>query len=118
MAFQRWQVQYADFGGVYYPTVHDEARAKVEAENYLRRLIKHLMEHARIEEMVGRNEEYVSAAEKTSGEVGSLLDKGRVWTAYQRYKKFEKKWDGHFSPFSLTMSIGSMRVVPDPKPEA
>lgn len=119
MAFRKWEVQYADFGGVYYPTIHtQEIRAKKEAENYLRRLLKHVREHATIEARVGRNEKYVKAAEKVINEVMDLLDQGRVWAAYHAYKKFEKAWDKHFRPFSLMMSVGSMRVVPDPESEA
>lgn len=118
-AFRRWLVQYADFGGTWHPARHtNEDMAKGETANYLRTLMHHLRVNVDSEARMGRNPEYVEEANAILQHVPYLLDNKMVWTAYLDYKAFEEKWDRHFSPFPLTMAIGSMRVVPEPEPES
>lgn len=117
-ALTSWLVQYADFGGASHAGRHtNEDRAKVDAGEYLERLINHLGHHASSEAMTGRNEEYVKAASGLIDRIHYLLSDELVWRAYLEYKEFEREWHDHFSPFPLEMAIGTMRVVPDPEPE-
>lgn len=117
-AFQRWLVQYADFGGAWHPGRHtNEDRAKEETRHWLKILMEHLETHASSEALVRRRLKYVAEAEKLLQELQYLIDNDLIWTAYLDYKAFEQKWDREFAPFSLQMSIGTMRVIPTPEPE-
>jgi hypothetical protein len=117
-AFTSWRVQYADFGGAWHPGRHtNEERAKSDAKRYMTTLLHHLSVHADSEARAERNPEYVTEADHLAGHIQSLLDQDYVWTAYRDYKAFEERWNHHFYPFSLEMSIGSMRVIPTPEPE-
>lgn len=116
--FQTWLVQYRDFGGSWPPGRHtSEERAKMEAAEYLMMLIGSLRSHAQASLITGRNLEYGEAAFHTADEVEQLIQEGRVWTAYLTYKDFEARWSSEVGEFPLEMSIGTMRVVPDPTAE-
>lgn len=117
-ALQRWMVQYADFGGTWHPARHtNEEMAKDETALHLRTLLHHLGVQADHNSHMERNQEFVAEATELIHHVIYLLDNNMVWAAYLDYKAFEDKWDHHFAPFTLTMSIGSMRVSPEPESE-
>lgn len=113
-----WQVQYADLGGMMHAGRHtNEERAKFQAQEYLGYLIRHLGVHSDTEAHVGRNKKYVKEARELIQHLHYLIDNDMIWAAYLDYKSFENKWNSHFQPFSLQMSIGSMRVIPTPESE-
>lgn len=117
-AFQSWLVQYADFGGAAHPSRHtNEERAKMEAEMYLRRLLHHLEVSSSVGAVGARRSEFTREAQRTIVNVTALLGTGNTWAAYQTYKEFEEEWNERQGHFPLTMSIGTMRVIPDPVPE-
>lgn len=117
-SLKRWHVQYADFGGAWHPGYHtNEERAKQDAKQYLTTLLHHLSVHADSEARSERNPEYVTEADHLAGQIQYWLDNDAVWAAYLEYKAFEERWNHHFYPFSLEMSIGSMRVIPEPEPD-
>lgn len=114
-----WLVQYADFAGMRHGARHtSENRAKSQAGDYLMILLTHLGTHIGGEVYSERSAEYVQEGQALVERIHLLLSDDQVWTAYREYKAFEQKWNHFFSPFSLDTSIGSMRVVPTPEPEA
>lgn len=118
-ALQRWLVQYADFGGTWHPSRHtNEEMAKGQAKEYLSWLLHHLSSVASMEAHVDRNLDFVAAAEELDAKVRQLMAEGRVWAAYLEYKEFEEIWSTSVGTFPLQQSIGTMRVVPTPEPEA
>jgi hypothetical protein len=113
-----WLVQYADFGGAWHPGRHmNEGRAKVQAGEYLMTLLDHLSHHASAEAIGGRRPAYIKAATALVERIHYLLSDDMVWRAYLEYKKFERDWSSQFMPFPLEMAIGTMRVIPAPRPE-
>lgn len=118
-AFKRWSVQYADFGGKRHASIHtNEDMAKGQTKEYLSWLLHHLSSVASMEAHVDRNIDFAMAAEEVDAKVRQLLKEDHVWAAYLQYKEFEEIWNDSIGMFPLTMSIGSMRVVPEPEPES
>jgi hypothetical protein len=115
--FKRWVVQYC-YGDSCHPSIHtSEERAKEDTRVRLTTLLRHLSMHADSPTVVDRESGYADDIERLIPHIEFLLDNNYVWAAYFDYKAFEKKWDYHFAAFPLWMSVGSMRVIPEPEPE-
>lgn len=116
-AFQSWLVQYADFGGAWHPGRHtNEKRAKEQAKVYLERLMGILHQHISAEEHARGRTDYVEAGKKMIRHLKRLIDDGRIWAAYLDFKEFQQAWSR--GPLPLEMCMGTMRVIPEPEPEA
>lgn len=118
-AIQSWLVQYADFGGAWHPGHHtNEARAKEQARGYLQRLLHSLDMHLSAEESARGGTPYVREGEAVLHHVQYLLDNNMIWAAYLDFKKFQEDWNYSRGPIPLEMAMGTMRVIPEPEPEA
>lgn len=116
-AFQTWLVQYADIGGAWHPGRHtNETRAKEQAREYLERLIESLGENVQFEEVARGKTKYVKEAHQFLEHIQYLLDNDMIWAAYLDLRQFQDDWS-RGKEFPLAMSIGTMRVIPEPESE-
>lgn len=118
-----WLVQYAGFEGAHHSSKHlDEGRAKMEASEILLGIVQNIERTASNFAMVSKagTDDFVREAYDTAQAIGIDLDVGRIWSAYRRFKDFEAKWasDKDIFPMPIEWSFGTMRVLPEPEPEA
>jgi hypothetical protein len=117
-AIQSWLVQYADMGGAWHPGRHtNEVRAKEQAREYLERLGQSLSKHVEFESAARGRTKYVREAREFLKHLQYLLDNDMIWAAYLDFRQFQDDWS-RGRQFPLDMSIGTMRVIPEPEPEA
>jgi hypothetical protein len=117
-ALKRWLVQYADMGGAWHPGRHmNEAHAREQAREYLEVLHKTLGKHIEGQKHIQGSEKYIGEATAFRRHLRNLLEHDYVWAAYLDLKQFQEDWSTGLY-FPLELSMGTMRVIPEPERES